>query len=574
MRVRFDVYDVDLTSGELWKRGRRLRIQEKPFQLLEALVERAGEVVSRDELYRRLWPSDTFVDFDRGLNNAANKLRTALGDSAEAPRFVETVGRRGYRFIGTLEAKEGPPQASPRVAPPARHIRSIAVLPLANLSSDPEQEYFSDGMTDLLISQIAGIQSLRVVSRQSTVRYKGSQTPMPVIARELGVDALIEGTIARSGGRVRINVQLIHGPEDSHLWRGNWERDLGDIFILQSEIARAVADAVAATVTTAEALRLQAARNVDPAAHDAYLKGRFFSRQRTREGLLRSVGCYRQAIAIEPAFAPAYAALAESYGPLGYLGFLPPHEATPAMRAAATRALELDPDLVEGLTALAACEAFHEWRWREAETHFQRAIAVDPNYSTAHLWFGLQLEIEGRHDESLAQRLRGLALDPLWLRAVVEVGRGLFMAGRHDEAAARLQSALELDPNYAFTRRALALVDLTRGHYDAAIAGFEAVGDRGSVAHALGVAGQAERARAVFDELTRQSEGEYVSPVSYALAHLGMGERDASLAALERAVTTGAVDVAATRVDPRFAPIHAEPRFAALCRRMHLPPAT
>ena len=225
-------------------------------------------------------------------------------------------------------------------------VSSLAVLPLANLSGHEDEEYFSDGMTDALISQIAGIRSLRVISRQSIVRYKGSRASMPKIARELSVDSLIEGTVLRVGGRVRISVQLVHGPTDRHLWSGRWDRDVSDVLIVQSEIARAVADAVAATVTADEAFRLTRVSNINPAAYDAYLKGRFFWRQRTREGLLRSVEYYRKAITIEPTFALAHAAEAESYGPLGYLAFLPPHESTPAMRAAATRAPTCGPQSI------------------------------------------------------------------------------------------------------------------------------------------------------------------------------------------------------------------------------------
>ena len=585
--VRFGAFEVDVKAGELRKNGRRVHIQDKPFQLLHALLERSGDVVTREELYRQLWPADTYVDFDRGLNNAANKLRTALGDSAEDPRFIETVGRRGYRFTGTIDTPPGltrpdlPARAGSNgasaapaqiVHPLARHVRSLAVLPLANLSSDPEQEYFSDGMTDLLITQLAGIQSLRVISRQSTVRYKGSQTAMPAIARELGVDALIEGTVLRSGGRVRISVQLIHGSEDCHLWRGYWERDLRDVFVVQAEIARAVADVVAATVTREEASRLARVANINPAAHDAYLKGRFCSRQRTREGLLKSVDYYRQAIAIEPGFAQAHAAMAESCGPLGYLGFQPPDVASPAMRAAATRALELEPDLVEGLSALAACEAFHEWRWRDAEAHFQRAIAVNPNYPIAHSWYGLQLEIEGRHQESLVARLRGLDLDPLWLRAQVNVGWALFMVGRRDEAVTRLRNALDLDSTFFFARQALGIIALCDRRQDEAVRHFEVIADRerGSLVHALANAGRHDEARARWLELEQQSAREYVSPVQFALAHLGLGDVSAALSAVEHGVDIRAVDLAATHVDPRFSALAGEPRFIAAARRMNL----
>ena len=572
--VRFGSFEVDLKAGEIRKHGRRVRLQEKPFQVLEALLERPNDLVGREELRERLWPADTFVDFDNGLNNAVNKVRRVLGDSAAAPSYIETVGRRGYRFIAAIDADMRTPPADrlgwiPAARPP---VGSLAVLPLANLSGDEQEDYFCDGMTDALIAQISGIRSLRVISRQSIVRYKGSRSPMPAIARELGVDALVEGSVVRAGGRVRISVQLVHGAQDRHLWSGQWERELRDVLIVQSEIARAVADAVAATLTTGETSRLERAGNVNPIAYDAYLKGRFFWRQRSRDGLLRSLEYYRAAIAADSEFALAHAATAESYGPLGYLGVLRPDEATPAMRAAATRALELDPDLVEALTALAACEAFHEWRWRDAETHFQRAIAVNANYATAYLWYGLMLDIEGRFEEALAARKRGVELDPLYLRAQTELGWGLFQAGKSDQAIAVLRGILELDPDYPFARRALGIIDVAAGRHEPAIAAFATTHDLGSLAHATAAAGREREARAILATIQRQAEHEYLSPVHEALAHVGLSRPGEALAALHRAFEMRAVDLAAVRVDPRFASMRAEPRFASLIERMNLPP--
>lgn len=573
--VRFGSFEVDLQAGEVRKRGRVLRLQEHPFQVLEALLEQPGRVVSREELRARLWPADTFVDFDNGLNNAIYKVRTALGDSASAPKYIETVGRRGYRFIGTLaegpvDAAPVPRTAVPGSAPPT--VSSIAVLPLANLSSDADEEYFSDGMTEALIGQLASIRSLRVVSRQSIMRYKGSVKPMPRIARELGVEALIEGTVLRSGQRARINLQLIHGASDSHLWSAQWDRDLSDVLVVQADIATAVARAVSAHVTSEEASRFRRNGRIDPVAYDAYLKGRFLWHPRTREGLFRSLDYYRQALACEPRFALAHAAMAESYGPLGYLGMLAPADATPAMRAAAERALEIDPDLVEGLTALAACEAFHEWRWRDAERRFCRAIALNPNYSTAHFWYGLLLEIEGRQEENVAARRRGLELDAFNLRGRAVLGRALFLAGRVEEAVAQLGGVLELDPHESFARRELAIIALGRGDHERAIAMLQGLADWGSLGHAYAVGGRRREARAALDALRARERQDYVSPVQPALVHLGLGDKSAALDELERGLALRAVDLAAVRVDPRFVPVAGHPRFSALLARMHLAP--
>jgi TolB-like protein len=571
--VRFGPFEVDMSAGEVRKRGRRMRLQDKPFRVLEALLEYPGEVVGRDVLRTRLWPADTFVDFDTGLNSAVNKVRRVLGDSAATPLFIETLGRRGYRFIASVDPAPGATASSAALgwAPGLPTVSSLAILPLANLSGNEQEEYFCDGMTEAVTGQIAGIRSLHVISRQSASRYKGSRQPLPAIARELGVDALVEGSVLRDGGRVRIEVRLVHGATDRYLWSGRWERELSDVLVLQSEIAAAVGQAVAATITEDERTRLAQTHNIDPAAYDLYLKGRFCWRQRTREGLLRSVEYYRKATALAPAFALAHAAEAESHGPLGYLAFVPPNESTPPMRAAATRALQLDPCLVEGLTALAACEGYHEWRWSEAEAHFQQAIAFNPNYSTAYLWYGKLLEILGRHDESVAATRRGVALDPFNLRARSLLGWELFMAGHVDEARHEFESVLELAPDNFFALRDRAITDVVSGRYSEAVPAFEACGDRGSLAHALGCAGRHDEAHAVLDALSAAGRTAYVSPLQMALGHLGMGRLDDMFVCLERALPIGVVDLPEIRVDPRFVPVRHDRRFASLTARMHLP---
>jgi TolB-like protein len=523
----------------------------------------------------RLWAADTFVDFDNGLNNAVRKVRRVLSDSADHPRYVETVGRRGYRFIGPIE----------RIALAAPHapgaigwaptggfgsVSSLAVLPLVNLSAERDQDYFSDGMTDALVGQIARVRALRVISSQSTRRYKDSRAPISKIARELGVDAIVQGTALRSGDRVRITVQLVHGANDSYIWSGQWERSLADVLVLQSEIARTVAREVQAALTADETGRFERMGSIDPAAYDTYLRGRFFWNQRTRESLLRSIEYYERAIAIAPRFAVAHAAIAESLGPLGYLGFVSPGRSTPAMRAAATRALALDPELVEGLTALGACAAFHEWRWAEGEGHFQRAIAINPNYSTAFLWYGLLHENTGRQAENVAARRRALELDPYNLRAWAALGYALFLADRCDEAVARLQGALELDPNWFFARRDLALVDVAGGRLDQAIATFRSINEYGSLGHALARAGREAEAREALAALESRAATEYVSPYQIALVQIGLGECDAALGSLQRAFDMRAIDLSGVKVDPRFGPLAPDRRFAGLLRRMNL----
>ena len=599
-RIRFGPFELDTKAGELKKGARRVRLQDKPLRLLVALIEQRGEVVTREELRERLWPGNVVVEFDNGLNNAVNKLRAALADSADEPKYIETVGRRGYRFVGALAEPEPLPLVTAVVTeppvsasqptrrpmrwrwtaaaavlllaatagallyprPPAEpEIRSLAVLPLENLSSDGDQEYFSDGMTDALISQLANIRSLRIISRQSVMQYKRSVMPMPAIAEELGVDAVIEGTVLRSWDRVRVTVQLIQAQSDRHLWSEQYERAVGDVLALQSEIARSVAREVRAAVTPQESARLAAAAPIDPEAYDLFLRGRYLWSQRTEEGMRRSIDYFRRALEIEPTFARAHAALAESYGPLGYNGWMSPEEATPHMKAAALRALELDPDLVEGLTALGACAAFHEWNWAEGEAHFRRAIEVNGNYSTAYAWYGLLHENLGRQAANVEARRRAFELDPVWVGTGIALGRALAMDGKVEEGIAQIKRTLELYPGHPLALSWLGTIYATQGRYDEAIDAFARGGDDGALGHALAAAGRREEALAVLARLEQRARERYVAPFSVALVQVGLADRDAALATLERGLAIGDPAMSGLGVDARFAPLAGDPRF-------------
>src|SRR5438309_3708363 len=309
--VRFGVFEVDLRVGELRKRGVKIKLQDQPFQILQILLERSGEVVTREELRGRIWPADTFVDFDQGLNNAIKRLRESLSDSPDNPRFIETVPRHGYRFIGNLGATPG-------------RIKSLAVLPLENLSRDPEQEYFAEGLTEALITTLAKVGELRVVSRTSAMLYKGVHKSMREIARELDVDAIIEGTVLRVGRRVRITAQLIDAPKETHLWAESYERDLRDVLTLQAEVTQAIAREIRVKLTPQERKHLAQTRAVDPEAYEAYLKGRYHWNRRSRDGLGKATQHFQQAIASDPTYAAAYAGLADCVSILGCWGFVSP----------------------------------------------------------------------------------------------------------------------------------------------------------------------------------------------------------------------------------------------------------
>jgi TolB-like protein/DNA-binding winged helix-turn-helix (wHTH) protein len=605
--LHFGPFELDPRAGELHKDGLRVKIQEKPLRLLEALLARPAEVVTREELRALLWPADTFVDFEGGLNTAINKVRAALGDSADNPRFVETVGRRGYRFIAPLEhdaAFAAPAQAVPK---PVRSrpggllpslvlaaaaagvvgawlwraratpgpIKSVAVLPFANFSGNPDEEYFVDGMTEALISDLASIRSLRVIARQSVMRYKGSRTAARQIATELAVDALVEGSAVRSGNRVRLTAQLIDARDESHLWTRSYDRDMGDLLGLQTEMARTIADEVRAVLTPQERARLAQSRAIDREAYDLYLRGRYFFNRRggadTEGNLRKAVSHFEQAIDKDPGFALAYGSLAETWGPLGYLASVPPAEALEPMKRNAGRALELDDSLAEGHTAMGACLAFHEWDWAGAEREFKRAIELNPHYSVARAWYGLYLEDMGRKEESIAEAMQALTEDPFNIAHNTRLATVLFAAGRHEEALERQRRTLELDTQSQYARNGLAGLLAAAGRYDGAAEEYRKAGSRPGAALASAQAGRPDEARALLAELKTVAKDRYRSPLVPASLHAALGEKDAAFAFLEEAFATRVPALSQIKTDGRWKPLRSDPRYADLLRRMKLP---
>src|SRR5712664_2627602 len=330
--VRFGAFELDFKASQLRKQGIKVKLQEQPFQILQVLLQRPGEIVTREELQQTIWPSDTFVDFDHGLYNAIKRLREALGDSAETPRFVETLSRRGYRFVGKIECE-------------ASQMRSLAVLPLENLSRDPEQEYFAEGLTEALITTLAKIGEMRVVSRTSIMMYKGVRKPLREIARELEVDAIVEGTVLRAGDRVRITAQLIDAAKETHLWAESYERDLRNVLALQSEIAQAIARVIRVKLAPIDQARFLNANPVDPEAYEAYLKGRYHWNRRSAEGLAKAIQSFQTAIAKDPSYAAAYAGLADCLTGLSAWGFVPAQDGCGKAKGFAQKALEIDHSL-------------------------------------------------------------------------------------------------------------------------------------------------------------------------------------------------------------------------------------
>jgi TolB-like protein/Flp pilus assembly protein TadD len=503
---------------------------------------------------------------------------TPVAPTPQAPARRATLRRIGGAVLVLLAALAAlfawrRPRESPAPA-----IASLAVLPLANLSGDAAQDYLAEGMTDAIITDLASIRALRVISRQSVIGYKGSAKPLPQIARELGVDGIVEGSVVRSGSRVRVTAQLLHGPSDRHLWANTYERDLGDALRLEAELARAIADEVRASVSPHEQKRLSAARQVPPEAYDAYLKGRFYWNKRDKPGLTKAVEYFERAIALDPQFALAYSGLAEAYGPLGYSAFIPPSEARLRMKAAALKAVELDPGLAEGHTALAACLAFHEWQWAAAEEEFRRALELNPRYGTAHLWYGLYLHSMGRGAEALRESRLALESDPLAVGTHGALALYLEATGDVDGAIDQYSKTLEMDPSLFRVRVSLAAAYSEKGLHEQALAeARRADTDSGGSAftraplgHIAARAGKKDEARRILAELTALSAREYVSPLDLAILHLDLGDAHGAFALLERAYEERAPALSRIKAIRGLAGLHGDPRYKDLLRRMGL----
>jgi len=630
---RFGPFDINLHSGELRKNGMRLRLSGQPFQVLAVLVERPGEVVTREELHSKLWPVDTFVDFDHGLNNAVARIREVLDDSSDTPRYVETIPRRGYRFIAPLadvrpatvpasaaESKISPtheitrPRALASSVLPGQKrfasiglrallggaavlafftvvlvqyrggakatkqiaIKSLAVLPLKNLSGDPTQEYLADGMTEALIGRLSGIHDLRVISRTSAMHFKDTQLAVPEIARTLGVDAIVEGSVIREGGRIRVHAQLIRAATDEHFWSETYDRELPDVLTLQSEVAESIARKVEVTITGEEHARLIAARSVSPEVYESYLKGRF-AKSNNRAEIEESIAHFEEAIRKDATFAPAYVGLADAYDNLGlvFIG-VPPGEVRPKVISAARKALELDPELAEAHVLLADVYQ-KQWQWSDAEAEYKQALELKPNEAAAHLGFASWLLCQGRTEEALAWARRARELDPVGATGT-GIGGILFYARRYDEAIRELRSALAIRPDDALALWYVGFALIAKGRPEQAIPVLEkavSISDRspgviGVLVRAYAQAGRRPDALRLLAELKRRRQAGYIPAAAFVNAYLGLGEHDEAFAWLEPAYKEQSNILQFLKVHPYFDPLRDDPRFKDLLHRVGL----
>lgn len=554
--VRFGDFLADLTTGEIRKHGTRLKVQPQVFKVLAALLERPGELVTRDELRARLWGDDVFLDYDRGLNKAINRLRDILSDSIEQPTYVETVPQRGYRFRASVEALPS--------------IRSIAVLPLRNLSGVPEEEYFSDGMTDELIGELAHTSSLKVISRTSVIRYKGARGySLPEIAQTLGVDAIVEGTITKVNDRVRITAQLIRGADDCHLWSRAYERTADDLLTLRAELARTIAAEIGASLRETTGRVAVQTRRLAPEAHEALLKGRFFLHQNIR-GVERSIEWFRRAIELDDTYSEPYAGLAQALIFAGIYEFRTFAEAYSEARVAARRAVELEPANAGAHNALADISKGLDWDFDAAERQHRLALAYNPSHLLARLWLAETLSRLERHDEALRESALACELDPVSPLSHNSRSMFLWRARRYDEAIAESSVALDLDPShvnalwwqglaYAGKRNfALAVASLEKGYDLSKAPVFLA-----SLGYVRGLAGESKRALEAVDALTELQKSRYVSWANIATVYAGLDDADKVFEALYKAkqARDGRVH---QLVSPCFDRFRNDPRFADL----------
>ena len=614
---RFGSFRLDPDTRVLLRDGDVVRLPPKAIDTLLVLLQSAGRPVGKEALIQAVWP-DTFVE-ENNLAHHVSVLRRTLGNGEGGRAYIETIPKRGYRFVGEVKeatddagdvAERAPAEPSRALTgsrparwkqaaaialpalgalvvvwllnyrgPSAPLFESLAVLPFQNFSGDPRQEYVSDGLTEALIGEVAKIGALRVISRTSVMRYKDDRKPLPQIARELNAGAVIEGSIARFGDRIRVSVQLLDGAKDKHLWAETYERDLAEIPKLWGEVAIGIAREIRARIQPAERVRL-AGRPVKRDAFEAYLRGRYYWNKRTAENIHKAIEFFRKSIDEDPAYARAYAGLADCYNQLGtvLIGGQPPAEIRPLAIASAKRALEIDPELAEGHAALAYARLY-DWEWAAAEEGFQRSIGLNPSYSSAHLWYSHYLSIGKRPDEALREARLARQLDPLSPIIQTQIGWILQHAGRYDEAIRELRKVLETDPDYVWALWRIGSSYASKSMFQEGIDALEKAATLsgrsasilGTLAETYGLAGRKDEARKLLNELAALSRQRYVPAIAFVHAYIGLGDSERVLEWLEKAYQQRENGIAYFSLWNDDGGYRSDPRFHELLRRVGQP---
>ena len=628
--VRFGVFEADLETGELRKNGAKVPLQGQPFQVCAILLERSGKLVTREELRQKVWPEDTFVDFDHAVNTAIKKIRIALGDEADNPRFVQTLPRRGYRFIcpvltgdGQLAEAEYPAAAATPVVETGpidqrlsarprflvtilvscfavalavivylggRRMRAgpfpssgyvmLAVLPFQNLSGDPSQDYFSDGLTEEMIAQLGALSpdQLGVIARTTSMAYKHTSKSVEQIGSELGVGYVLESSVRRDGNQVRISVQLIRVHGQLHVWARSYDRHISHSIELQEEVAKAVAEQIEVKLSPSYKGRTNP-HHLDAQANEAYLRGRYFWNQFTPEGYRKAISYFQQAIERDSDFAEAYSGLADSYNFLVVTDSIPAGEGHLKALEAARRAVSLGVDLAEPHASLAVAMARSEWNWPGAENEFKRAITLNPSYAMVHRLYASILAATRRHHEAWQQINEAMRLDPLSLPNNAEVVRTLYYARNYDQAIEQGQKAMQLDPNYVRTHFWLGRVYSQKGMHREAIAAAEKILESmpdstlglTEMAYSLAVAGRRKEARQILRRLEGRSTSAFVPAYNFAVIHIALNEEEVAMRYMQQAYENRDWALLVLAVEPRLDPLRRDPRFQEISAKLKFP---
>jgi TolB-like protein/DNA-binding winged helix-turn-helix (wHTH) protein/Tfp pilus assembly protein PilF len=622
--IRFGIFEVDLQAGELRRQGVKVKLQQQPFEILAMLLECPGEVLTREELRKRLWPTDTFVDFDRGLNRATNRLRESLGDEAGNPRFIETLPRRGYRFIGQIEKLDEGRNTAELVSvqddavsanrsrhlpsfdrararigfaiaiigllilaawffflrPPDGAIQSVAVLPFVNASSDSNAEYLSDGITESLINNLSQLPNLRVMARSTVFRYKGKDTDPQKIGNDLHVQAVLSGRLLQQGNVLIIQAELMDVKTGTQLWGGQFNRGVEDVLALQDDLSSEIAGKLRLKLTGDEKQRLAKRYAENAEAYQFYLKGRYYWNKRSPEGTRKAVTDFQQAIDKDPAFALAYAGLADAYTYLSFFNVVSPREAMPIAKAAAMKALEIDEHLAEAHVSLGYISFAYDWDWTAAGKHFDQALALNPTLTRAHNFYPLYLSSRGMAQQALAVAKAALDLDPASPSVSHYLAVQLYLARQFDQAIEQCHKTLDLDSNSAVAYHVLGQAYLAKGmnrEAEVVLEKYSALsqGSADSLA-LLGYSharlGERSRALRTLEELKAASKKSYVPAFYFAMIYAALEDKDQAFMQLEQGYDERFARFAYLKLEALWAPLRSDGRFSELVQRVGIPP--
>ena len=571
--IRFGVFDLDLRSGELRKPGRRIRLEGQPVQVLIKLLEKPGELITREDLRKELWPADTFVNFEQSLNAAVKRLRHALGDVPANPRFIETLARRGYRFIAPVSTAATP--VTPEIPRP-RIVESLAVLPFANSDADPETEYLADGITESIINHVSRLSGVRVMARSTVFRYKDKTLDPRAVGRKLNVDAVLIGRVQQRGDALLVGAELVDVQNGWRLWGEQYNRKLADIFSVEEEMSREISEKLRARLSGADRGLLAKRYTESTEAYQDYLKGRYHLNRLTEDGLRKGIEYFERAIQRDRNYALAYTGLADSFGLLGFMSLAPAADVMPKAKEAARRAIAIDDGLAEAHASLAGVFKNYDWDWAGAEREYAKALELNPKYANGHRMYASFLAALGRTEQSLRESRLALELDPFSLPIHMEMAYNLYMGRDYERALEEALRTLDLEPQFAATQSILGWIYEQQGRFDEAISAIERAraiweghpATLASLAHIFSGAGRAQAARELLEKVQNLSRQQHVSPFWMALAYVGTDQAAMALDELYKAYEQHDVMLVWLGTEPRLDPLRREPRFGELLRRI------